>query len=103
VTNREPRTKAADTVTPNPINDRLHSTKRALKPRSKSNTTADDSQLHNRWLSSEIEKNAVEKNLMKSEIDKNILEKELIELLKIKTRLEIHKLETESVVSDSEI
>jgi len=54
-------------------------------------SAAEDSQLFNKWLSSEIDTNYIKMDLMKAKM-------ELIENLKEKTKLEIQKLKAETCV-----
>ena len=54
-------------------------------------SAAEDSHLFNKWLSSEIDKNNTKIDLMKAKM-------ELIENLKFKTKLEIQKLQAETIV-----
>ena len=54
-------------------------------------SAAEDSLLFNKWLSSEIDKNYTKIYLMKAKM-------ELIENLKFKTKLEIQKLQAETIV-----
>lgn len=54
-------------------------------------SAAEDSQLFNKWLSSEIEKNYTKIDLMKAKM-------ELIENLKIESKLKIQKLQSETIV-----
>jgi len=73
----------------------------SLSEKKQSNTTEDDNQLFNSWLSSKIQKNSVKIDLMQTQIEKNIAKKELIDLLKYKTSPEIQTLSYPSSVLNS--
>ena len=65
---------------------------RHKRKQQKSNTAEDDSQLFNKWLSSEIEKNSVKIRLMKAKTEFIEAKKEFIDLKKVKTAYEIQSL-----------
>ena len=86
----EPRAGAGDIRRPRFRNRK--GGKVAARLGSQPNTTSDDGQLFNSWLSSEINKNTAKMELMKAQILKTTAQTELIQLQKEKLHLEIQKL-----------